>query len=618
MKFLTRWNFVLLIIIVTIIQFLLLKITLQNGFTSDDWWILFDYKTIGRDLGFLEKYFTTLRVTGLHHAYQIMYVGLLENLFRGNYQAYQITSILFKILATISLYPLILAVFKRRLLAFLTTILYSISYSSVGAMLFVCIGSDYLAIFFMNIFLLSYYYYFITKRKHLLYTATLLLFLSFMSSPIRMYPLLGFVVLIEVFVWIKSKKILGILTLLSRLFILFLPFFILSLIGKGLVAKGHMEGPLIVYNFLSYGNYQLLLPPFAGIGYTFLTNDYWGIFGKLTFYSFKDYLFFLLRGPVIIYTLLTILLGFLLTKKPLRFILAILFTNLIFEVVCYFFITNLRGVEGPNVKGFYEISTYAVFFGFFVVSIAISALFIWLKNHKSNILLMSVFIGPIFSSVFFWGTWLIKGDVLTFKEGIHWYMVIAAIGSCLFLASIMDILFDRIKILVNPHLKRFLMIFLFLTILPIYLISRREINTTFTNLLNSGYGASDQEQMKSKLLSYIQDPLETNPALFYFEAPNQIFFPISLQAGFEELMHFRDWEIVRGCVGLIFDKNVLEKSVTIKGGIKGFNASSLCVGDFFEVERHEVFYKPENFHAFRLSDRDVIDIRERVLKDLKF
>ncbi len=612
----TRWSFVLLIIIVAIIQFSLLKIVLQFGFTSDDWWILFDYKTIGQGLGFFEKYFATLQVTGLHHTYQIIYIGLLESLFKGNYQVYQITNILVKILATISLYPLILAVFKRRLLAFLTTLLYGISYSSTGALMFVITGSDYLAIFFMNIFLLSYYYYFITKRKLLLYIATLLLFLSFMASPIRMYPLLGLVVLIEVFVWMRSRKLLGAVALLSRLFILFLPFLILSFIGKGLVAKGHIDGPLLVYNLLSYGNYHLILPPFAGIGYTFLPNDYWGIFGKVTFDGFKDYLLFLFHGPVIIYTILTILLGFLLAKGRFSFIMGIIIANLVFEIISYFLITNLRTAVGPNVKYFNMGSTGAVFFGFFVISVAISALLIWLKNHKLNILLMSLFVGPIFSSLFFWGTWLIKGDVLTFKEGIHWYMVIAAIGSSLFLASLMVITFDRIKLVVNSYLKGFLIFFLFLAILPIYLISRREINTTFTNLLSTGYGAFDQEQMKAKLLSYTQDPLDKNPALFYFEAPNQTFFPISLQGGFEELMHFRNWQIVKGCVGLIFDKNILEKSV-VKDGIKGFNASSLCV-DSSGVRRPEMFYNIDNFHAFKLKNKDAIDIKERVLKDLGF
>lgn len=612
------WEFVMLILIVTVIQFSLLKIVLQFGFTSDDWWILLDYKTIGHGVNFLEKYLTVLQTKGLHHTYQIIYIGLLENLFKGNYQAYQITNIIFKILATISLYPLILIVFKRRLLAFLTTLLYGISYSSTGALLFVITGSDYLAIFFMNCFLLNYYYYFATKRKLLLYTATILLFLSFISSPIRMYPLLAVVVLIEVFVWIKSRKLLTFVTSVSRLILLFLPFLIILLIAPGAVTEGHVRGPLTVFNFLSYGNYQLLLPPFAGLGYTFLTNDYWSIFGRLNLDSLRNYLLFLLNGPVIIYTILTILIGFLLTKRPLVFILGVIVANLVFEVISYFFITNLRGLIGPNIKGFHEQSTNAVFFGFFVISIAASSLIVWLRNHKSNILLLSLSVGPIFSSVFFWGIWLIKGDVLNFKEGIHWYMVIAPIGTSLFLATLMVLTFDKIKLIVNPHLKSILIALLFLTILPTYLISSKEINTTFTDLISVGYAASDQEQMKAKLLSFVKEPLYQNPELFYFEAEDQKFFPISLLYGFEENLHFREWEIVNGCIGMIHDKTALAKSVVIKEGIKGFNVSSLCVENAFKVGRPEIFYGLENFYALKLQDREVIDIKENVLRELGF
>lgn len=612
------WEFVVLILIVTVIQFSLLKIVLQFGFTSDDWWILFEYKLLGRAVNFLDQYLLALKAQGLHHAYQIMYIGSLESLFKGNYQAYQITNIIFKILATISLYPLILIVFKRRLLAFLTTLLYGISYSSAGALLFVITGSDYLAIFFMHCFLLNYYYYFATKRKLLLYTATLLLFLSFMSAPIRMYPLLAIIVLIEVFVWIKSRKLLTFVASLSRLILLFLPFLIILLIAPGPIAEGHLNGPSIVLKLLFYGNYHLLLTPFAGLGYTFLTNDYWSlIFGNVTFDSFRDFLLFLLHGPVIIYSLLAILLGFLITKKPFFFILGIICTNLVFGIVSYFLITNIRGAVGPNVKVFNPISIYAIFFGFFVISVAFASLIVWLKN-KSNILLLSLFVGPIFSSVFFWGIWLIKGDVLNFKEGIHWYMVIAPIGTSLFLATLMILTFDRIRLIVNPYLKYTLVTFLFLIILPIYLISSKEINTTFENLLNIGYRASDQEEMKSKLLSYVKEPLDRKPTLFYFETQNQKFYPIPLLDGFGERMHFRDWEVVNGCVGLIYDKSTLEKSVVVKDGVKGFNVSSLCVENSYEAGRPEVFYKPENFYAFKLKDKDVIDIKERVLKDLKF
>lgn len=623
MKISLRWLLPGLIVFVIAINFYLLKVILNNGFTADDWLLLFDYKTTGPTITLLDKVFAIFHAKGIYTSYQVLFIGFLENIFRSNYQAYQITNIILKILAIISLYPLILIVFRRRLLAALTTILYAISYSSSGALQFVIKGSDYLAIFFMNLCLIAYYYSFKTKRKILLLLTTILLFLSFMLSPIRIYPFLFLIILIEVFMCIKSKRLLNFVGLFIRLIIIFLPFLIILRFGPGSTGS-YLTAPQTIYKLIfNDGNYQLLLTPFSGLGYTFLPNSYWGIFGKVTFDSLKDYLLFLLHGPVIIYTILTILLGFLITKKPLFFILGIIFTNLMFEVLTYFFVTNIRGVVGPNVKGFYEITTYAIFFGFFCISVALSSLILWLKNHRSNILLLSLFIGPIFSSVFLWGTWLIIGDSLNFIEGIHWYLIIPPIGSSLFLGSLMVLGFDRVKKVTNSYLRWVLISCLFLVILLIFLISSKEINRVFTQLLHIGYGASDQEEMKAKLLSYVKNPLDEEPKLFYLDTSEDLdtpseFYPVTVISGFGEKMHFRDWELINGCIGLIYDKSTLEKSVVLKDGIKGFNVNSLCVYNYFSVGRPEVFYKVEDFYAFKLQERQVIDIKEDTLKVLGF
>ncbi len=615
--------FFLLIPIILLIQFSLLSIIFKFGFTADDWLLLFDYKTIGLSSGlFLDKTLTIISEKGIYTAYQVLYIGILESFLKGNYQAYHITNITFKILATISLYPLVLIIFQRKLLAFLTTILFAISYSSAGALQFVVKGSDYLAIFFMNICLIAYYLSFKTKKKLLLFITAILLFLAFLFSPIRIYPFLLFIILAEIFIGIKNKGLKGLIIAPLRLFLLFF-LFLVPMLFLANSTGNYLNGPLVIYRFLSYGNYQLLLTPFAGLGYTFLPNDYWPIFGSVTFDNFKDYLFFLLHGPVIIYSILAILLGFLITKKPLSFILGLIFTNFVFELICYFLITNVRTVAGPNIKGFYPISTYAIFLGFFCLSVAVSSLMLWLKNKKSNILLLSLFLGPVFSSIFLWGTWLIIGDNLTFKEGIHWYLIIPPIGISLFLASLMVLWFDRIKKVVNPNLKKALLGFLFLTLLPVYLISSKEINTTFSYLTSIGYGASDQENIKNKLLNYVKSPLDKKPALFYLDTTENtsvdpLFYPVTLISGFDKKMHFRNWELVNGCLSLITDKDTLKKSAAIQDGIKGFKVISLCVEDKSFAINYEVFYKPENFYAFKLIGKDVIENTINVLDELKY
>ncbi len=619
-----KWLFVITVLLVVAIQFLLLKIILGFGLSSEDWLLIFDYQTIGGDRNFLDKLSTIFITEGIYSTTFILYIGVLESFLKDNYLAYQLMNITFKILATLSLFPLILIVFKRRLLAFLTTILYSISYSSAGALQFVVKGTDYLAIFFMNICLIMYYFTFNTKRKIFSLLTAVLMLLAFIFSPIRIYPFLLFIFLFEVIIWLKLKGLSGLIKVLSRLVVLFFPFILLSVILPNSTG-GYLNGPLVVYKLLSYGNYQLLLTPFAGLGYTFLPNDYWPIFGKLTLDNFKDYLIFLITGPIIIYSILTILLGFLISKGKTAywFILGVITTNIMFEIICYFLITNVRGMVGPNVKGFYEISTHAVFLSFYVISIAISSLILWFKN-KSKVLLPALFIGPIFAIVFLWGTWFIIGDNLTFKEGIHWYLIIPPIGSSLFLASLMVLVFDRVKEIVNRHLRMGLIICLFLSLLPIFLISQKEINQTFSYLLSIGYGASDIDGMKSKLLAQLKNPIDTNNALFYFETGDDLvtpplFYPVTVISGFEQKMHFdKNGKVVNGCVGIIIDKNTLKKSIAEENGIKGFKVSSLCVENFHATGAQEIFYTPDNLHALKLKDRNVVDIKASILKDLGF
>lgn len=616
--------FFILAPIVFLIQLSLLNIILKYGFTADDWLLLFDYRTIGLNNGlFLDKFFSIIGEKGVYTAYQVIYIGFLEGFFKGNYYLYQITNIIFKTLATLSLYPLILVVFKKRLLAFLTTILFAVSYSSTGALQFVVKGSDYLAIFFMNICLVTYYLSFKKRHIFLLYITAILLFLAFMFSPIRIYPFLLFIILVEFFLGIRSKSLKGLMVTLLRLFLLFFLFLIIMLfLAKS--TGSYLNGPFVMYRFLTYGNYQLLLSPFAGLGYTFLTNDYWYIFGGVTFDNLRDYLIFLIRGPIIIYTILSILMGFLIFrgKIALRFILGVILTNIIFEIICFFLINNLRGVSGPNVKGFYPISIYAIFLGFYVISIALASFLLWLKN-RSDILLLSLFTGPVFSSIFLWGTWFIIGDNLTFKEGVHWYLIIPPIGSSLFLASLMVLGFEKIRTFIHYKLRYIFTICLFLTLIPFYLISSKEINQTFSYLLSIGYGASDQEEIKGKLAGFLKEPLDLNPALIYLDASENdsvdpLFYPVTLISGFGKRMHFRNWEIIDGCIGLISDMDNLKKSVFIEEGVKGFKVMSLCVEDKFFVSNYEVFYKPENFYALKLIGKDVIDNTMNVLDELKY
>lgn len=629
MKLQLKTLIVILIVLVILINFSLLKVVLNNGFTTEEWLLLFDYKTIGAGADFLDKVFKIAAGRGIYYATYIIYIGILESLFKDSYMAYQLTNILLKILASLSVFPLVLIIFKRRALAFLTTILYAMSYSSAGSLQFAVKGIDYLAIFFMNIFLISYYYSITTKRRLFLCISSILLFLCFILSPIRIYPLLVSIILFEIVIWLKRKGFVGLITALSRLLFLLYPYlliFLFMLLTFPKFTTSYASNPLLLFKFITDGNYQLLLSPIAGFGYTFLTNDFWPIFGKLRIDRFLNYLLFLIKGPFIIYSVLAMFLGFLITKKPFAFILKVIFLNVIFEVSSYFLITHARVLTESNAREFYSISTYAIFLGFFVISIALSSFLLWFKDKKNNVLLKPLFIGPLFAGIFLWGTWLIIGTNLTFKEGIHWYLIIPPMGTSLFLAGLIELGLNKIrKSNFDLYTKELLVLNVFLLLTTIYLISSREINSTFGNLTDLGYKASDQKNITKELIGSIPEAAFKAPVLFYLEIDknqkvSDTFYmnALSLVVGFEDKMLLRNFEINNGCIAMIHERNMLTESLILKEGIKGFSVDSICVYDYLAVERTKIFYKPESLYAFKLRNKHFINIKEELLSELNF
>src|SRR3989339_1720387 len=126
------WLFFLCAGIVFLIQYVTLQSVIQYKiFDIQDWRYLLIYKSL--DPNPFSQLINAWTHIGLHEASQVYHIGILSEFFGFNYQAYQITNILFKIAATLSFFPLILTVFQNRLLAFLGTLLFAINSATAGS-----------------------------------------------------------------------------------------------------------------------------------------------------------------------------------------------------------------------------------------------------------------------------------------------------------------------------------------------------------------------------------------------------------------------------------------------------------------------------------------------------
>jgi len=617
-RLLRKWRielllFAILVVLVPYLEFSLLQPVLKLGMASDDWKLLFSYKTFSTVP--LIEILTTWRLIGPYIHSHIYFIGILESIFGVNFLAFHIASILLKILSILLLYLLILIVSKRRLLAFLGAIIFAIIHSSTGSLQVVIYGTEHLAISLMFIFFIAYYYSFEKGKfyhvinKFSLLVVPLTFLLAFLASPIRIYPLLIFLPLLEIFflVQVWSKK--NLINSAIIIFAIFLPILYLQSMAPR-STSGYFTGGSVLFNQITKGMWQVLILPFSGLGYIFVTDDFLNLLGGSTLILPNTGLYLFLKNIILFYGLLTLLLSLLLSKSPLRFFFSIFFVNLLAEVLL-FWSNSIPGFVKP--VGF---GIYILIAGFFI--------FVEWLTRKKDILLIYLAISVTFSVIFLWSTWLILGG-LGFSEPTHRYLVMPSIGASLFIATILTILCDRFRENEMKSFKNLGFIFSAIFLIFFYQTSSKEINRFFNNSLDIGAGAKEQLRMTRSFTDKIKhdNKLPPDPVLVYFETGGQDlrFYEVTLNLQFFGYwVHLIREPKLNGCVG-ITDKEKLKASMAVKSGQKGFNQDSFCVehnGNVYGVGMVPTFYKPENFYAFKLINRDLVDIKQKVLQDLGF
>lgn len=252
------------------INFLFLQPVLKNGLTGDDWQLLFAYKTF--DPQPLNRILDVWMIRGPYTTIQFYYIGLLEEILGHNLQLFQVTNIFFKIFASMTLFFLISKIFKDYFLASISAIIFSIIHSSAGALQYVVKGTEYLALGFMNFFFVLYYYTAAgSSLKLTLFTAAIL-FVTFMLSPIRVYPLFGLIFLIETYSIIKKRNTANLRQSFKRLIAFYLPIFFVSALSLK-STSGYLGDTVAFINDIRGGSWDFLLKPFDALGHGFFGDN---------------------------------------------------------------------------------------------------------------------------------------------------------------------------------------------------------------------------------------------------------------------------------------------------------------------------------------------------------
>ncbi len=605
-----EWLFLLIfILLISFSQSLILKPHLEFGFSPDDVWFFSDFSSLGSN-PFL-KFNQVWQDAGPYHAPHIYYSGILFSLFGFNYEAYQITSLIFKILSIISFYILIQVVFNTRLLAFISALIFSIHYGSIGSFEMVSRTQDYLLMPAMNIFFIFFYLLYKKRPKNILWTilTSVFLFFSFFINPIRAYPILMFIIFLGAIIYLKDKSLSNLLWISKTLIIFLLPFVVFLIVMGN---QGTPYGNFVANIRNAYlGNLQVFLTPFTTIGGLFLVGD--GLkFLSSASWNLESFIPFFIGGPLVILGSLTLFLSKVLSKKPLKFFFLVFIINFILQLIVFLIIDHALNLP-PDIKKYYDPTTYtpAALFGIYITVLTIFIFKQW-QNDKQNIYLKLYLLGMSFALTSILFTWILQ-DHVYIPLGINGYSTLPSMGISAAIASILTYVYTKFKN--NKILKNFAPA-IFLILIPYFFLSNDQMQLYLKRFLDSGgMRASDQVSMKNQFWKLIEEPQSCNKFFYLYtkgDQQNEYSHNVIMVDRFDRWYNlYGPFHSKLPCpvALLVNDEEKLISSYGLSNNTEGF-----FYKDFGGADK---FFPLKDFYAFKLQNKDIINIKSEIMEKIR-
>lgn len=625
-------------IVVFFIHFTIYQPILQYRLfiVSEDWPFLVLYRSLyPNPLARLIEVWTTV---GLHTTAQIYHIGILSDFLKLDYSNYQVINVVLKVAATLSFFPLILVLFKNYKLAFLAPILFGISSATAGAFLWIVKGSEYIGIAFLNIFLITYYFVILKKSRWLLLLSSILFLAAYLMAPPRMFPMLLLVPLIEVYWSLRLRNLKNLKFSIMRILIYILPIILISLPAPIAPGFAFTTQPFVLLRYILSGNWHNLIDPFASIGWTLVTNDFWKFFGKLemeTFKNFGTFLIFLLKGPILIFGALSLAISLVLSKEPAKFFILVFGLNILSEILIFIIASNHLYIPTelvmPYSPGHFLATKYPSLVGIYIFIVAFASFLEW-RQKRDNNLLKAIWAGPIFSVVFLWPTWIVMGPLVNDYSSVHWYFGIPAMGTTLFMAAILISVYEKFK---HRNLsKSFALLGILVIIFIFYQNHGVAIAKQYLGINPQKLSLKDQQLIHQQLISKLGQSAQKGNLLVYFDiiedalnlrrTPEYYREALVLSTtNFGYWVHFRrsgTGVINDGCIAGTIDKKKLKSAIQIKNDKLGFEYQGVCVDKNAtagnQAKKIMAFFGLNNFYAFRIENGEFIDIRNETLKEL--
>ncbi len=602
------WLFTILIILVVLLQFILPLKHFLYGFLIDDWNVLAWYKqTVSHPILDIPKAWKVFTPHNFVHAY---YIGILYGLFKFNYLYYNVVSTLLKSFAVLSFFPLVYLLFKNRFLAFLATILLAINVSPFG-LLYHAIGGD---VFLMNVCVnLSLTFYIYLAQKKLLNNLKLLLMLmifflmaSFLDIT-RSYPVIILLPFLELVNLMINKSSTSLKAIFIRLSIFYSPFIALLIYSHSYIHEVNFDKFIRAANG---ENYQLYLTMFASFASTFVPKDLFSFFGNANYQNLGRFIFSTLFTFSFIFFWVFLIMGYLVNIKALRFTLRTLIIGIFFSFMAFYVANNSLYID-PKVL-LIDPSSFFIpsLIGLFIFSSAISFFIEWL-GKKEDKLLLAASIAPIFSLLYTFLTWILVSDRAVYM-GVHAYLNVPALGVSLYLAIF---LYSACRKLISSQSRFFGRLAATVTLVYFFVYffsSAKQIDEFFSYNLINGMDAKIQQRIQNSFWKVVKKTKYDgkNLTLIYYDRSQDYNnnFPIWNIRPFLVIEKGEPYEDGGICKSAISEDQIDKIRIELVNGEKMIVQNSCG---------YDIFYKMENFYAFKMVNGDLVPITSEVLAKLE-
>lgn len=430
---------------------------------------------------------------------QDVLMGLLLKVFGLHSFPYFVVSYLMRIIAALTIFPLVYYLSKSSFASFIASLSFAITFTGIETTNWVFNMPSYLGIAFLNLFL---YFFFIAREKKYQYTiifSAIFFYLAFVTASIRMTGLPLIVLALEL-IWLLQEQTFKVFkTILFRLTIITGAFFLVKFGGQSLgITDDHfgrfLYGIQEIGSYLSAGKTDIILNPFIMIGSLFIPDLLWQKVILITAGNGMIVTFFL---PFLLFFIFFI---FLLSQgkpenKNARFFII---SNIALGIL---WTLSVRFISKQNLSilnDTFKIGE-ALIGGYFIIATVTLIYYFW-KKSQGKLLLLALIL-TIFPFIIPW-VFAPTGYYAT----SHRYLILSAIGVGIFWGSITTFI-----------IKPFYRVLLLIVVILAFLLQIQANHLYLANLVTIR-GDNISDNIWSQIIKDLPNiKMEKTPLVFYFE-----------------------------------------------------------------------------------------------------